>query len=239
MARSVMTKWAGAAVLMATFGAPAGAADLQALPQRSVPVTIWTGVYIGGHAGGAFGGEDATNPAIGTPVTFSTNPSGFLGGVQAGYNYQFSPSFLVGAEAEMSWSMASGNYNFITTTAAGTAASGIFNSNQNWYNTVAGRFGYVIGNYMLYAKGGGAWMNADYSLAVSGPFAGGSANETRSGYVAGGGAEWMFFPGWSAKVEYSYLDFGSKFAPLGVVGATINSHTSTFKVGVNWHPGWF
>jgi opacity protein-like surface antigen len=239
MSHSMTTKWAGVAVFMAALSASAGAADLAAMPPRYAPVTIWTGVYVGGHAGGAFGGEDASNPAIGTPVTYSTNPTGFLGGVQAGYNYQFSPSFLVGVEADMSWSMASGNYNFMTTTAAGTTASGIFNSNQNWYSTVAGRFGYVIGNYMLYAKGGGAWMNADYSLSVSGPFAGGSANLTRSGYVAGGGAEWMFYPGWSAKVEYDYLDFGSSFAPLGVVGATVNSHVSTFKVGVDWHPGWF
>jgi opacity protein-like surface antigen len=239
MSRTMTTKWAGVAVLMATLSAPAGAADLIAVPQRYVPTTIWTGVYIGGHAGGAFGGEDATNPAIGTPVTYSTNPSGVIGAAQAGYNYQFSPSFLVGVGADMSWSAASGNYNFATTTATGANATGIFNSNENWYSTAAGRFGYVIGNYMLYAKGGGAWMNADYSLAVSGPFAGGSANLTRSGYVAGGGAEWMFFPGWSAKVEYNYLDFGSKFVPLGVVGATVNSHASMFKVGVDWHPGWF
>src|ERR1700744_4284075 len=126
-------KWAGVAAILVTLCAHASAADLTAMPQRYVPGTNWTGVYIGGHAGGAFGGEDANNPAIGTPVTYSTNPNGFLGGVQAGSNYQFSPSFLVGAEADMSWSMASGNYNFITTTGTGATASGVFNSNQNWY----------------------------------------------------------------------------------------------------------
>ncbi len=99
-------------IALSVLVAPALAADLA--PSFKAPIYVWTGVYIGGHAGGAFGGEDATNPAIGTPVTYSTNPSGFLGGVQAGYNYQFSPSFLVGAEADMSWSAASGNYNFIT-----------------------------------------------------------------------------------------------------------------------------
>ncbi len=237
--KSLLLSGIGVAAFIAALSAPAAAADLQAMLQRYLPATTWTGAYIGGHAGGAFGGEDASNPAIGTPVTYSTNPSGFLGGVQAGYNYQFSPSFLVGAEADMSWSAASGNYNFMTTTAAGATASGIFNSNQNWYGTAAGRVGYVVGNTMLYAKGGSAWMNVDYDLAVTGPFAGGSANLTRTGYVAAGGAEWMFYPGWSAKIEYNYLDFGSSFVPLGVVGATVNSHVSTFKVGVDWHPGWF
>jgi outer membrane immunogenic protein len=226
-------------IALGVLVAPVAAADLAPSFKAPTPVYTWTGAYIGGHAGGAFGGEDAANPAIGTPVTYSTNPSGFLGGVQAGYNYQFAPNFLVGAEADMSWSAASGNYNFITTLADSvTNVSGIFNSNQNWYSTAAGRVGYVIGNYMLYAKGGGAWMNADYSLAVTGPFAGGSANLSRSGYVAGGGAEWMFYPCWSAKVEYNYLDFGKSFVPLGVAGTTVNSHVSTFKVGVDWHPGW-
>jgi outer membrane immunogenic protein len=81
------------ALLMVALSAHAGAADLRAMPQRYAPVMAWTGFYVGGHAGGASGGEDATHLAIGTPVTYSTNPSGFLGGVQVGYNYQFSPSF--------------------------------------------------------------------------------------------------------------------------------------------------
>jgi outer membrane immunogenic protein len=63
MSRNMTTKWAALAVFLAALSAPAAAADLQAMPQRYVPVTNWTGAYIGGHAGGAFGGEDATNPA--------------------------------------------------------------------------------------------------------------------------------------------------------------------------------
>jgi opacity protein-like surface antigen len=133
-----------------------------------------------------------------------------------------------GAEAQWSWSTASGNYNFITTTTAGATASGIFNSNQNWYNTVAGRIGYVIGNYVLCAKGGGAGMNVNYGLSVT-PFAGGSVNLSRSGYVARGGAEWMFYPAWSAKVEYNYLDFRQQLRPAGRRRASVNSHSSTFR----------
>jgi hypothetical protein len=45
----------------------------------------------------------------------------------------------------------------------------------------------------------------------------GSVNRTRSGDVAGGGAEWMFYPAWSAALEYNYLDFRSSFVPLGIV----------------------
>ena len=38
-------------IALGVLVAPVAAADLQAMPQRYTPVTIWTGVYIGGHAG--------------------------------------------------------------------------------------------------------------------------------------------------------------------------------------------
>ncbi len=39
MSRSITTKWAGVAEFIAALSAPAGAADLAAMPQRYVPVT--------------------------------------------------------------------------------------------------------------------------------------------------------------------------------------------------------
>ena len=61
----------------------------------------------------------------------------------------------------------------------------------------------------------------DSSLAVSEPFAGGSINRTCPGYAVGLGAEWMFGPGWSTKLEYDYLGFGTNSYALGGVGATV------------------
>jgi outer membrane autotransporter protein len=242
----ILKMWVAAIALAVTLGAPAGAADLQRPPpQPYLQTPVWTGFHVGAHLGYAFAGEDAASGFFGTPVTFSTNPSGVIGGVEAGYDYQFSPNWLVGAELDLSWSSASGNFNFITTTPAGVTASGIFNSNQNWYDTFTGRVGYVISDWVLYAKGGAVWMNADYGLAVSGPFASGSSNITRSGYAIGLGAEWMFGPGWSTKLEYHYLGFGTGSYALGGVGTTVNTHVQLIKVGVNYHPlpggffGWF
>src|SRR5271168_1735463 len=167
---------AAAVALALTLGAPAGAADLRRPPPPRYlpPPPIWTGFHVGAHLGGAFSGEDATSGFFGAPVTFSTNPSGVIAGLEAGYDYQFSPNWLVGAELELSWTSASGNFNFATTTPAGGVTSGIFNSNHNWYDTFTGRVGYVINDWVLYAKGGADWINADYNLAVNGPFGGGS-----------------------------------------------------------------
>ena len=232
---------ASAAALVLLLIVPAEAAGLQRPPPNYLPPPIWTGFHVGAQVGFAFSGEDATSGFFGTPVTFSTNPSGVIGGLEAGYDYQLSPNWLVGAAAQLSWSLASGNFNFTTTTPAGAVASGIFNSNQNWYDTFTGRVGYLIADWVLYAKGGAAWMNADYSVAVSGPFAGGSINNTRSGYALGLGAEWMFGPGWSTKIEYDYLGFGNNSYALGGVGTSVNTHVQLIKIGVNYHllPGAF
>ena len=231
------TGWVSAFALAAALSAPAGAADLRPpsparyAPARYLPPPIWTGFYVGAHFGGAFSGEDITG-FIGTPLTFSTNPSGFIGGLQAGYDYQFAPNWLVGAELALSWTSASGNFNFITMTPAGPVASGTFNSNHNWYDTFTGRVGYVINDWMvLYAKGGAAWINADYSLAASGPFGGGSVNDTRGGIAVGLGAEWMFAPGWSGKLEYAFLDFSDG----NFFGATASTQVHEIKIGANYH----
>jgi outer membrane autotransporter protein len=235
------TRYASAVALALLVTLPAGAADLSGAPPTRYLPPVWTGFHVGGQVGFAFSGEDVASGFFGTPVRFSTNPSGVIGGLEAGYDYQFSPNWLVGAEAEISWSLASGNFNFTTTTPAGAVASGIFNSNQNWYDTFTGRVGYVIDDWVLYAKGGAAWMNADYSLAVSGPFASGSINATRSGYAVGLGAEWMFGPGWSTKLEYDYLGFGTSSYTLGGAGTTVNTHVQQIKAGLNYHflPGAF
>jgi outer membrane immunogenic protein len=59
------------------------------------PVYNWTGFYIGGHIGGAF--QDNNN------VFGGNNDGRFIGGGQVGADYQFSGSWLVGAEAQYSY----------------------------------------------------------------------------------------------------------------------------------------
>jgi opacity protein-like surface antigen len=214
------------------FGIPAGAADLRSRPPVMAPAVYdWSGFYLGANFGGAFDREDASTPL----GTFSTDPSGVLGGFQAGYNLLFSPDWLFGIEAEFDLTSAQGTAN-ITTPA--TAFS--LTSDHNWYDIVSGRLGYVAGPWLFYVKGGGAWMNADYKLAVNSGL-GGSAttSPTRSGWTIGGGAEYFFLPSWSAKLEYSFLDFGSSTYAFGNAGPggplTFNTRVHEVKVGVNYH----
>jgi outer membrane autotransporter protein len=217
--------------------ASAGAADLMARqpvytkapPPLMQPMYNWTGFYVGANFGGTFSSEDVT---AGNLATFSTDPSGVLGGVQMGYNYQFSPTLLVGVEAELDWTSATGTGNF-----GNAAVAGSFSGNHNWYDTLDGRLGYVMGGWLLYMKGGVAWMNADYNLTAAGggPVFGASINTTRVGWNIGAGAEFMIAPQWTAKAEYNYLDFGSDNFNFGIAGATINTQVHEFKVGLNYH----
>lgn len=204
---------AGALVL--SFCTCAGAADLTRRPPPPLlqPIYTWNGFYVGGHLGGVTSSEDVSVDGFNV---LSTNPSGFLGGVQAGYNYQIAPNWLIGIEGELSWTSASGS-------------SLGFNSDHNWYDTLDGRLGYVMGPWLLYAKGGAAWMNADYSVP------GVSINVTRTGWNIGAGAEFMLAPQWSAKAEYNFLDFGKDNLGGVFTGFAVDTQVHEFKVGVNYH----
>jgi outer membrane immunogenic protein len=83
------------------------------------PLYNWTGFYVGAN----FGGAVVRESVAGTGPTFSTDPSGVLGGFQAGYNFLFSPNWLRGIEAEFDFTSARGVGNFATATATGTFTS--------------------------------------------------------------------------------------------------------------------
>jgi opacity protein-like surface antigen len=225
-----------AGALATALCAPANAADLSRRPYAKAPAPLmqpiynWTGFYVGANFGGVATNETVTAGGL---AAFSTDPSGVLGGVQVGYNYQFSPNWLVGVEGELAWTSASSTNSFGVLRNAGS-----FSSNHNWYDTLDGRVGYVMGPWLLYAKAGIAWMNADYQVTLGG-IGSNSINTTRVGWNIGAGAEFMIAPQWSAKAEYNFLDFGTDtygFAiPIVGGGTPINTQVHEFKVGVNYH----
>src|SRR3977135_1691979 len=93
---------AGAAVL--AFGATAAAADLgarpvyKAAPVAVTPVFSWTGFYIGGNFGGLWSRKEFASPG----VTFTNDPSGVLGGVQGGFDWQ-TGMWVFGVQGDFDW----------------------------------------------------------------------------------------------------------------------------------------
>jgi outer membrane immunogenic protein len=214
-----------AAATLALGVTAASAADLgnrpvyKAQPAPVMAAYNWSGFYVGGHLGYAWGREELRDVITG--VTGPSDPDGFLGGAQIGFNWQ-TGAFVFGVEGDWSWTNADGS----------TAIPGaIVNSEHNWYSTLTARAGYAVDNWLWYVKGGAAWMDADYSIA------GVKAGETRTGWTVGTGLEWALGPNWSAKIEYNYLDFGSDriAAPIGV-DADTQAHL--VKLGLNYRFDW-
>ena len=236
-----MKKFILATVALASVAAaaPALAADLgarapyyQKAPAYMVPIYNWTGFYVGGHLGGAFSSDNNFSG-----LSTGNNSNGrFLGGVQAGYDYQFSPNFVLGVEGQYSW--LSGNVGAVFP--GGLA----YTNNQRGLGSITGRVGYTWGPGLLYVKGGYAYSDNSESVTstVTGaPIAFATNGDHSNGWTAGVGVEYMFAPSWSAKAEYQYYNFGNATftSPAGLVSTgsfTTDDHTVT--AGVNYRFNW-
>ncbi|WP_338821551.1 outer membrane protein [Bradyrhizobium septentrionale] len=116
-----MNKLANAVAAIALVGTPVFAADMpvKAPPPAPAPVYGWTGLYVGGNVGYGWGKADTDVVGNATTVVFPTFLGGFpnnsvavagsntaklngaSGGGQIGYNYQFSPRWVLGFEADI------------------------------------------------------------------------------------------------------------------------------------------
>src|SRR5580693_4371836 len=107
-------------IAASAIGTSALAADLPAKPLYKAPpppvAYNWTGFYLGGHIGGGWASASDTE-AVAFPgrffpagTSYSTlNASGFLGGVQGGFNLQYRSPIVLGIEGEYTWSDLTGS----------------------------------------------------------------------------------------------------------------------------------
>jgi len=140
---------------------------------------------------------------------------GFIGGGPDGYNGQFSPSWVFGIEADISYVDARRTVDVVTASLPtavppNVPLSNTFHSRIEYFGTVRGRLGYAD-RTMVYATGGLAYPEIDNSAAFVGPV--GSLLVVAAVLHA-------FAPNWSVKAEYLYYDLGSTtvnvaFVPRG------------------------
>ncbi|KWV48377.1 hypothetical protein AS156_18005 [Bradyrhizobium macuxiense] len=230
-----MKKFLLASVAVAALGATAQAADLGARPYYqkapapvyAAPLYNWTGFYIGGHLGGVFSGSDNTFNGL----ALTDSGARFMGGVQAGYDWQLSPNWVIGLEGQYSWV---GNHQLNAIFPNGST----YNNNQRGIASITGRVGYTWGPGLIYVKGGYAYSDNNESVTSGGvPVAFTLSDNHSNGWTIGGGAEYMFAPNWSAKVEYQYYDFGdSRFTGPAALTSFGSFHNDehTVKAGLNY-----
>jgi outer membrane immunogenic protein len=213
----------------------AGAADLPVAvaPVASAPAALfsWTGFYIGGHLGGGFDRSSWKDPLTGANNAFASG-AGFLGGAQAGANWQFN-RLVLGLEGDFSYAGLNGS--------GADSRGNSIGTRTDWTSTVTGRIGAAFDRLLIYGKGGVAFARDQNGFT---DLAGNNASSalTRTGWTAGLGLEYGINANWSAKVEYDYLSFGPQAlnfttatTPFYSTNAGLNIHE--IKAGVNFRFG--
>ena len=222
-------------------------------------------------------GADNVSWAVGAAIagtgSLSTNGAGFIGGGQLGYDWQFAGGFLAGFETDVQGlAGSSANAGSVTLAPTPLAAQGLNfltsvsgGKSLDFLGTARARLGYLVTPTLLaYATGGLAYGQAtsttNFFQHVPNDTPGflllGASqcrfSQMRVGWTAGGGLEWMFWPQWSAKVEYLYFDLGAASYPVAVTGdwqvtnllaanatqarARFDGHV--VRVGLNYHLNW-
>jgi opacity protein-like surface antigen len=215
---------------------------VKAPPHPYIGPTDWTGFYVGGFGGAAYGRSNID--FVGAPSAVAGSKPyilGGMGGVEVGYNRQFPNNWVVGVEGDVGavnlrGARPAGFGDGLSPTGLSTGFSPAFLTVQdktNWMATVTGRLGYTWGRTLFYGKGGVAIednaVNASCIYGTGAPLAPGIARvcinqagaatagfstpwNTRVGWTIGFGTEFDLGHNWSAKSEYDFLSFGSHTA---------------------------
>jgi uncharacterized protein (UPF0210 family) len=107
--------------------------------------------HVGGLSGALFGDK--------------VNTSGFLAGLQLGYDWQINPRWVVGVVADVNY--LDGKGTFTCMQASPTLLGSNCEVDPRALASVAGHLGYLLdplGRTLLYGKAGGAWTNSEITV---------------------------------------------------------------------------
>jgi outer membrane immunogenic protein len=155
------------------------AADMATMVYKAPPpapvLPSWTGFYVGGHIGAAWqnlssGGIQDPNGFLASGNLPGGSETAAIGGLQAGYNWQFAPSWVAGFEGDFSWTSLHDHREarpILTRSGipAGPNAIVALDINTRWLASARARLGYTgwSNNTMFYVTGGAAWADTEYT----------------------------------------------------------------------------
>jgi outer membrane immunogenic protein len=183
----------------------------------------WTGFYIGVHAGGQFGHSETNDLDDWNLVAhhhFGYSESGFNGGMQVGYNFQWH-WLVTGPEFDVGYMNLHGD-GIEPGTPNGDSRG---ETDSDFYTTLRGRVGVALDCWLVYATGGGIGLNytkrfIDDNAALPGSgLIDARDTDFNWGYTVGGGIERLIGKHWSVKAEYLYFKVGDDHFS-GVTGGT-------------------
>ncbi len=267
--------------LVFAFGNAAAMADeMTSAPAYYIslptPTLQWSGLYFGINGGYGWSNSSVSlapnDPAAllgtsgggGTGIHGQAIPStnftidGALAGGQIGFNYQITPLWLVGLEADYQWSDFKGS---ATTSAFRLGSVGttnmLFDETVKSFGTVRARMGVIpAAPLLLYGTAGLAYGQVSDDLTVANPLASGtgslsaggfsylcsaggpacfagSSSQTLWGWTAGAGAEYALTSNLILRGEASYVNLGvpsgTALAQRTVAGTSAASFTAGFS----------
>lgn len=259
------TAWAATLALALSGIRVAVAADLPpAAPEYKAPPAPppynWTGFYVGANAGYGWGRPSNTitgdvDEGAGASVldtlflpnvdtiqnnvfALSEKTSGALGGLQAGFNWQPDPRWLLGIETDFQFSGMKGSSNVSEPPNIGVFYSLSSSQKLDWFGTLRARLGLLLTDHLLlFGSAGLAYgeTNARSSITAGGTgidippgapttllcnpgnacFA---ASQSRDsvGWAAGAGIEYAAWQNVSLKLEYLHVALDSQTLTLVV-----------------------
>ncbi len=172
----------------------------------------WNGVYVGAHAGGAWG--DFTNrvPAVVGPTGDGGN---IMGGFHVGADWQVVPQFVLGLVADFSWIDIS----------AESAASKF---EEDMMMTFRARGGIPVGNFLPYLTVGFAGTGVESTLG------GVSEDDTRYGLALGVGVDYALDQNWQIRTEYLHVDVPRESETVGAGTVEGGSGNNVLRLGINY-----
>ena len=232
-----------ATITLMISAAVAQAADLRGThptpePDAMLPTFSWTGIYAGVH-GAYLVGQDTTKEYITANMFFvglenTFHPSGFVGGIHVGANYQFG-SIVAGIEADIEAGHVKGG--FVDPPVPPGNPGGRGQTEISLQGSIRARLGYAFGPVMAYATGGIA--AADITATYwNWPGVSESFRQTAIGYTIGGGLEYAFTSNLSVRAEYRFTEYGlmtnnSLVAFPGFSG-TQEPHYHSTRLGISY-----
>ena len=220
---------ASIALAVTAFGGPesSGKEMKQVAPVPPECDFTWTGFYFGGNGGYGWGNADTDFDPLPDAATFfdleptslNPEPSGFIGGGQLGYHWQWNKWLVLGIETDFQGTDIEGHdtrFNFVDINGVGNGPDTFLFAHERmqWFGTTRGRIGISPWcRWLFYGTGGVAYGNVDYSANTN--FDNGITypvkfSETNVGWTAGGGIEYAIGHHWTVRVEYLHYDLGSE-----------------------------
>lgn len=189
----------------------------------------WSGVYAGVLAG--YGRSDTEtsydNPGLAALDPLDLDPDGWFGGVQLGFNHQFSNNVVIGVEGDFALADVSDTIPDLI-----GAPTDTITSETDYFGSARIRLGMALDRTLLYVTGGASWVHTEIT-ATQGNI---SDSATLSGWTVGGGVEQALSDQVSLFVGYDYTDYQDNTWFEGEdYSSTSQPAVHTIRTGLNFH----